>query len=318
MKIKWLRFSCLLAGYNYRLINESSEDSHRILRKYTSAILLVTAVWGVVGYIFTTMFLDANYIFGIFGSIFSMFIVIQIERQIILGKRNRWAGLFRFFIGVSIAILGSLITDQAIFAKDIESIKRKKVDEYIKPLVDSSQAQLKINLIYNDTLIKYYENKISEYEQLPDFIVKDTRNEKTISDSSGRITGKIRETENEAVRNSLKDQIPSLQSKLSELQLKNDALLDSAANIYSQEKDAFLNDTGFLIEMDIFFDEILKVKENWPMLFVWLLFFFILLFIEMFVLVNKWSEKEGDYERLVEFQKEIRVQQLDNLKQKVL
>lgn len=318
MRNKWLKFSCLLTGYNYSLIVESSEDSHRILRKYTSAILLVTAVWGLVGYIFTTMFLDANYIFGIFGSIFSMFIVIQIERQIILGKRNRWAGLFRFFIGISIAILGSLITDQAIFAKDIESIKRKKVDEYIKPLVDSSQAQLKINLTYNDNLVKYYENKINEYEQLPDFIVKDTRNEKTISDSSGRITGKIRETENEAVRNSLKDQIPSFQSKLSELQLKNDALLDSAANIYSQEKDAFLNDTGFLIEMDIFFDEILKVKENWPMLFVWLLFFFILLFIEMFVLVNKWSEKEGDYERLVEFQKEIRVQQLDNLKQKVL
>ena len=103
--------------------------------------------------------------------------------------------------------------------------------------------------------------------------------------------------------NPIKTQIPSLLSKLSEYYKIRDTLKASFANIYAQEKKAFLNDTGFMIDMKIFFDEILNVKKNWPMLFVWLLFFFILLFIEMFVLVNKWLEKEGDYERLVEFQK---------------
>lgn len=318
MRNKWLKFSCLLTGYNYSLIVKSSEDSHRILRKYTSAILLVTAVWGVVGYIFTTMFLDENYIFGILGSIFSIFIVVQIERQIILGKRNIWAGVFRFLIGISIAILGSLITDQAIFKKDIDSIKRTKVDEYIKPMVNSGQAQLMREIISNDSIISYYENKIEEYEDLPDNITLISQGKKIVSSSMGIDSTASKHYDKNEMPNPIKTQIPSLLSKLSEYYKIRDTLKASFANIYAQEKQAFLNDTGFMIDMKIFFDEILNVKKNWPMLFVWLLFFFILLFIEMFVLVNKWSEKEGDYEELVEFQKEIRVQQLNNLKQKVL
>jgi hypothetical protein len=116
MKDFWLKLGCYITGYNYTIIKNSSEASAKTVKKYLSAILIVSILWGFIGYTFAQRYLHASVFMALTVSLVMVIIVIQIERQIILSVgKNRLVPLFRILIGIVMAVIGSVIIDQIIF-----------------------------------------------------------------------------------------------------------------------------------------------------------------------------------------------------------
>lgn len=80
----WLKFGCFLTGHNYNILKNCSEASAKSVKKYTSAILIVSILWGFTGYTFCNRYMHLNKWFSLIGAVIMIFIVIQIEKQIIL------------------------------------------------------------------------------------------------------------------------------------------------------------------------------------------------------------------------------------------
>ena len=76
MRTWWIRFGCFLTGYNYDIMKNSSEASAKSVKKYTSAILIVSIIWGFIGYSFANRYLHLDTKGSIVGAIIMIFIVI--------------------------------------------------------------------------------------------------------------------------------------------------------------------------------------------------------------------------------------------------
>src|SRR5690606_8170535 len=151
----WLKFGCFLTGYNYTILKNSSEASAKSVKKYTSAILIVSILWGFIGYMFSIRYIKTDFIGAISISLVMIFIVIQIERQIILtvGRKNTLAKIFRVAIAFVMAIIGSVIIDQTIFKEDIEKKKVSEIQEDVNSILPAKTEQLDVEIANLDTLI---------------------------------------------------------------------------------------------------------------------------------------------------------------------
>src|SRR5690554_4124175 len=128
-----LKLACFLTGHNYKLVKQSSEHSIKAVKKYLSALLIIILVWAFIGYIFTQRYLHGDVLASVIGACIMVFLVIQIERQIILTRSvSAWAKAFRIFIGIIMAIIGSFILDQIMFKDDIEKHKAENIQIWVK------------------------------------------------------------------------------------------------------------------------------------------------------------------------------------------
>src|SRR5688572_14901021 len=90
MRNKWLFVGCFLTGFNYRILKSSSELSIKRFIRYTSALLIVFLLWSFIGFAFTDRYLKGSSYECLAAIAIMIFLVIQIERQIILSsKANR-------------------------------------------------------------------------------------------------------------------------------------------------------------------------------------------------------------------------------------
>jgi len=116
MENKWIQFGCFLTGYKYEILKGCSEISHRAVKRYTAALIIICTLWAFIGYSFTDKYLKAAWYFSIAGAMLFVLIILQVERQIILsdskGKGKYW---LRAAIALIMAVIGSVIIDQIIF-----------------------------------------------------------------------------------------------------------------------------------------------------------------------------------------------------------
>lgn len=116
------KIGCKLIGWNWEILSTCGEASHRQLRKYMSAIIIMMILWGTIGYCFAENYLNMT---GMLQKSLVSFafivIVLSIERVIILtvGKAPlmKW---MRILLAIAMAMLGSCIFDQLIFRNDIQ------------------------------------------------------------------------------------------------------------------------------------------------------------------------------------------------------
>jgi hypothetical protein len=66
---------------------------------------------------------------GIIAGLIAGFLIFAIERSVILANGNNWITIFRILLGLCVALLGSLITDECLFHDDInQQIEKSKRD----------------------------------------------------------------------------------------------------------------------------------------------------------------------------------------------
>ena len=186
----WLRLGCFLTGWNSKILAQCSEASYKHLKKYTAALLILMILWGFTGFCFAQRYVHAPLWGCILSSVIFITIIVQIERQIILTVGTSKLGVvFRLFIAIIMAFLGSAILDQVIFGEDIKrkmvEITDKQVTELLPvrlKVIDDKLAELqhnidsldRMNLVLNDEIAKnplevkayQYDLVINGYESL--------------------------------------------------------------------------------------------------------------------------------------------------------
>ena len=316
-----LKLGCLLIGYNYGIIRNASEVSAKSVRKYTSAVFIISILWGFIGYSFAARYLKLDAWGASLVSMALIFIVIQIERQIILTVgRNIPAMIFRCFIAIAMALLGALIMDQILFKEDIERHKISSIQSEVNRILPEKTTQLDQEIEgLNSQLAEKEQERlalINEITRNP-FIKGTTREAKNhavrVTDEAGgyrdtierRWDVTIQDIQNPkaALIGTVNSQIETLHKVLNERQAYR---LTMRSEIEADLK----SKTGLLDELEIVKD---LITSSWVALGVWLLLFLFFVSIELFVLAIKWGDQNSEYEKIILQQMNVNLARLQDM-----
>jgi len=306
----WLKFGCFLTGYKYSLVKHSSVASAKTVYKYTSAMMLVSLLWCFIGYYFTQRYLKTGHWGSIAGAIILAFAIIQIERQIILtfGANNK---IIRLRIGLAfvMAIIGSIIVDQLMFAQDIDKKKITTVTDEVTVLLPKRTSELNDQIKSLDTLINSKEKErqdiIQELSQNPTVpIYKETINYR--NDSTGKSVKSGVNIEKSSIVNPKNALVPQIDQQISDLNTQRIQKENLKLNIQGALYKEINEKQGFLDELKVFF----SLFSSIIVVIVWILFLLFFLFIELLVVFSKLGDQKNDYEYMLLHQMKIRIDQL--------
>ena len=324
MKNLWVRFGCFLIGYNYDILRNSSEASAKTVKRYTAALLIISILWGFIGYVFTDRYMHGGSLASLSGAIAFIIIIIQVERQIILTNNpNKTLKFSRGALAVAMAILGSVIIDQIIFKDDIELEKITYTEKRIKKTLESKTEELNSQIKSLDSAIAKNEKErlilIADINKNPTSAIKTTsitlKTEKTtkIDSSTGKpiITEKSIPQTVTSITSISNPNIPlvkgieeSIINSKKDKTKKQEILLNIRPIVEKQ----IMSKVGFLDELNIMFKIITGSRIA---LIVWLLWFIFLFGIEMLILISKSNDKVNDYEKIINHHMDMQIKQID-------
>ncbi len=317
MKDLWLKTGCYITGYNYSLIKNSSEASAKTVKKFLSAILIVSILWAFIGYSFAQRYLHSGITGCILVSLIMVIIVIQVERQIILSVgRNKLVPVFRILLGIVMAIIGSVIIDQIIFKDDVEKGKISNVQNEVNNILPVKTKELDLQIDQIDSAINLKEAErtaiIDEITRKP--FIKSTSSEiKHFQMHNGnKVDTLVRRTDfalND-VANPKAALLPDIADQISKLRAQKSEKENSKINIRQELETELNSKTGFLDELKILFGILLSSPIA---MLVWLMFFLFFMCVEVFVLINKFGEEKNDYDSIILHQKDTRIKMLEKL-----
>lgn len=323
MKNPLLRFGCFLIGYNYSIVKNCSEISVKTVKRYTSALLIICLLWAFIGYSFTNRYLAGNTFISTIGAIIFIFLIIQIERQIILSiNPSRWLYATRTIIAVTMAVIGSVIIDQIIFQQDIELEKITFIEARVNKALDSKTKELRSQIQdLQDAIVKKEverQNYISEIARNPTSIIYSTTStnkiEKnvTIDPTGNNVTTEksipVKVVNSSNVPNPKISMIAPLQQSINDLSIQKSKKESALLNIRPQLEKDISSKVGFLDELEVMFSLITKSTVA---LMIWLIWFILLFGIEILILVSKSGETENDYDRIVKQHMTLQMKKLD-------
>ncbi|HLN54762.1 MAG TPA: DUF4407 domain-containing protein [Bacteroidales bacterium] len=321
MKDLWLKLGCYITGYNYTIIKNSSEASAKTVKKYLSAILIVSILWGFIGYSFAQRYLHTGVGGSILVSLIMIVIVIQIERQIILSMgKNSLVPIFRTLIGIVMAVIGSVIIDQIIFREDVEKVKISNLQAEVNSILPVKTRELDLQISQLDSAILSKEAErtalIDEITKKP-FIKSATSETRHFQMQKNAGNGQMKDTLVKRTDLALNDVVnpktsllPDLEEQISLLRSQKNEKETNKINVRDELEKELGSKTGFLDELKILFSILLS---SWIAMIVWSMFFLFLMSIEVLVLVNKFGEEKTDYESIILHQKDVRIKMLDKL-----
>lgn len=322
----WIRFGCFLTGYNYNILLQSSEVSHKLVKKYTAAILIVGILWSLISFQFAREYLDLGLIGSIVASVIGVIIIVQIERQIILAVKPKpmlkWS---RRILAVVMAILGAVITDSIVFEEDIKRQREEDLGAEIQQVVESRSTEIKRQIEELDGQYAMRDSArlelLLELEKkptikLPSSRVISQKVQKQVFDSTLRtyvrmpVDTLIRVFENESQPNPKIKLLENVDFELSKIRDSRKERSDRLLLLQEDVSSELRENQGFLTEL-IALTKILK-REPWAFVF-WLLLFVFVLMLELLVLAAKASAEDTDYDKIILHQKETRIKTLVNL-----
>ena len=318
MKNWWIKFGCLLTGWNFGILQSCTEASRKQLKKYTSALIILIILWGLIGYLFAKNYVDAPWWGCAITAVVMIIIVLQIERQIILTVgNNKGLAVFRFIIAFIMAIIGSAILDQIIFKDDIEKKMIEIVDRQVNEQLPNRLTVINTKLIELQMEVDSLDRKnielYNEISRRPTI--------ETVSTTTAPMTIKKPNGTDSIVYRTTVSKNPISNPKMKESEMNNQHLekLRIQQEDYTQRKmdaenslrEDLKSKQGFLEELYAIFE---IVKERVIALIFYLILFLFLMSLELFVVFSKIGDKKTDYDLMVEHQLEQKIKTLDKLK----
>lgn len=311
----YLKFCCLLTGVSYPLIRNSSEQSAKNAKKYTGALLIIMLVWFFIGYCFATRYLHLGEMGGIVAGLLMSFIILQVERIIILSHHINLGGkVFRIILGVVMALLGAMIMDQFTFKDDIELRKSQVLSARVEQAIKLSEVDIRRQVTEIDSMLAGANKRLfslSEELQKRPVIVTNYTTGSVTRDSLGNRVNATTQRNTAVAENPLKIEFEFLQEQITELNKKKFELTQSITDLRAKKEQELKEATGLLDEL-VLLKEV--VAESWVGMFVYGLFLFFFLSLELFILIMKMSDKESDYDKLIAHQVDVRSEMLSQLK----
>lgn len=322
----WMRFGCFLTGFNPVLMAQASEASAKAVKRYTAALLIISILWGIIGYIFAEKYLGLGPAGSIVSAIASIVIIIQVERQIILQIRpSGWLKFARLLLALVMATLGAVITDQILFADDIANQRDREIGNEIaetvatrSQLLDEEFTRLQANY---DSLDLKRQDLLSElattpYITLVNYSTQTVMAQEMAYDSVQKkmvpidVPKTMRTPSTSSVENPKWQVVAGIQANQNSITAKLDTITERKLNLATQVEAELRSRTGFLTEL-----EALKALlwDRPASLIVWILFFVFFLSLELLVLISKAGSHETDYEVMVMHQQTMRKRGLADL-----
>lgn len=326
-KIGWgTKFACFLVGWNVDILKECGESSRRTLRKYMSAIIILSIIWGTIGYCFAERYIGLESLIAkLATSAVFVTIIICVERYIILtGKLNGWMKFFRICLAFLMAVLGSTIFDQIIFKNDVEFEKKEYITEKVNSEVPKRNQNIdnELAILQNDidsiSLVNAHLSEEIEKKPATKFSTYETEEVITGQDADGKpIKEKISKRVEHLVSNPLIDQRASNEAILKQYNERKVELQNRKLETEKIVRDEFERaSTGFLQELEILFKQIIFEKPIAGAFYVFLFLFLLLL--EMLVVMSKGGDGDSDYDLVVHHQQRIKAETLKRLEEGLL
>ncbi|WP_143307420.1 DUF4407 domain-containing protein [Chitinophaga vietnamensis] len=325
MKHLWIRFGCFMTGYNYNILRNCSEAAFKSVKKYTAAMLIVCILWFFIGFTFAHRYLSLSLPGCIFAGLLATVIIVQVEKQIVLSTHpGRLLLIFRACLALMMSVLGAVIIDQILFAKDIEIEKISYVSKKVDGLLPSKTEELRRQIATLDTAINKKEqekdNYIQDISKHPTITTTTTATatkrmpERSIT-ASGRDTTIWRTTHENTtasmpVPNPKMALLPAIDSTIGAMRKQKAQKENELLDIKPAIEKAMKESTGFLDELTIM-KQMLSASSI--ALFFWLLWILFFLFIELLVLVSKMGEGANDYEKVVLHHMNLQIRRLEAL-----
>lgn len=312
------KLSCLLIGWNYNILRECSEASHKALRRYVGAVLLLMMIWAFIGFSMASRYFELDTLGAIAVACVFAVVILLIERQIILivGK-NLFITSFRLLLAICMAIIGATVIDQTIFAKDIDA----QLSEIIEQRTDE-QLQYRKQIL--DDKIISFRNELDSLEILSAKLVNDINKKPVIRTTTyhSTPTGQLDSLGNPIMaRGYQQSNIPN--PKISELERVNKRMeslrqdISSTTDNIQTLRDDLVKENkeniGLLTELDVTFSDKV-IFSSWASTLFYFVVFIFFLAIELLVVSGKWSNKSKcDYEALIETRQEKSIKEICSL-----
>lgn len=298
---------CGFIGWNYNLLSQCGEASHRLLKIYSSAVLIIMILWFVIGSVFSQRYIGVTSYWRqlLTGAAFAL-IVYFIERIIILHMGGKGIYAFRTVLAICMAILGAFIFDQMIFRNDLEEAirteERSKIKKEYQEKLTSAHDELAKIKIENDSLN-------AEINLHPYVIQTDV--ETTTSNQVDSLGNKQKQTtiSRRQVPNPLNEQVRFNNDRIQQYQIEimqyRNANIDEEVDIRIKNKK-----TGFLEELKA---SVSVIFETWISTIFYAVMTLVLLCLELFVVSLKFfKSKKCEYDLIVEHQLNAKTIQLQN------
>lgn len=316
---------CFLIGWNKEILSECGEASHRQFRKLLSAICIMMALWGTIGYCFGDRYINIeSTILKALVAMMFMLIVLCVERVIILtvGKA-RLMTLMRVMLALCMAVLGSCIFDQIIFSNDIRQAIQERREDVIKETIlkrmsifDNDEKRItqemdslnKATIALGDELMKKPTIKsvnVSTQEQVVG--VDENGNPKKVRN---------RNTEIVNIANPLAEQLKSNNSQIEIYQNQLEQLRQDKKDIAKKVTDEVsTRPLGFIEELEA---TLSVVSKSVVSLVFYIVLFCFLTFLELFVLTIKMGDTKCDYDLIVENQLRLKKTLMEQTSQSLI
>src|SRR5690606_26826048 len=239
-KSLYLRFCCFLTGLSYPLTRISSEQSAKNDKKYMGALLIIMLVWIFIGFCFAMKYLHMGIAGGIIGRMLMSFIILQIERIIILSRHISWGGkVFRFILGLVMAILGAMIMDQFTFQDDINKQKKLGLEREVKEATNEREKDIRFQLSEIDTILNNANARllvVSEELRKNPVIVSKRPTTTTERDSMNRVVTTVTAIETVISENPLQGDFDFLKKQIDDFNTKKNKLNENLAKLEEETR----------------------------------------------------------------------------------
>ena len=316
----WIKLGCKLTGWSSSVLSQCSEASKTQLSKYTSALLILMIVWSITGFCFAQRYIGLPIWGCILVSLVFVTIVVMIERQILLALHpTKKLATFRLVIAIIIAIVGSSIFDQTMFGKDIDkqmadTIELQTVD-LTQKRVSNIDSKLMAFQIEKDSLNKVNSELQADVNAHPWII------QKSVTNSQDRlvVNGKIKVVNNPSVTtnqvaNPKQIAIAANNEKIKQIVLQENDLNKKKLTVEEDTRKECQANVGFLEELEAMVS-IVTTRTVAGIFYV--IFFLLLMSLELFVVTSKMGDEECDYELAIKGAERVKMAQFNSAFSKV-
>ena len=316
----WIKLGCKLTGWSSSVLSQCSEASKTQLSKYTSALLILMIVWSITGFCFAQRYIGLPIWGCILVSLVFVTIVVMIERQILLALHpTKKLATFRLVIAIIMAIVGSSIFDQTMFGKDIDkqmadTIELQTVD-LTQKRVSNIDSKLMAFQIEKDSLNKVNSELQADVNAHPWII------QKSVTNSQDRlvVNGKIKVVNNPSVTtnqvaNPKQIAIAANNEKIKQIVLQENDLNKKKLTVEEDTRKECQANVGFLEELEAMVS-IVTTRTVAGIFYV--IFFLLLMSLELFVVTSKMGDEECDYELAIKGAERVKMAHFNSAFSKV-
>ena len=277
--------------------------------------MILILIWSVTGFCFAQRYIGLPVWGCCLVSLFFITIVIMIERQIILTTEKSLSMLaFRAVIALVMAIVGSTIFDQTMFGKDIDKQMANTIEVQVAELttqrvhtIDEKLAALKTE---SDSITAINSLLQEDVNKNP-FIIQTSRtsasNKVLMPDGSFKTVSNPSVTKSE-VPNPKLTQIETNNKKLAQISEQEQKWTEKKQTMEEDVRKECKESDGFLEQLEAMW----SIISNRPRAGAfYVVFFFLLMSLELFVVVSKTVDKECDYEAAIKGAQKIRGSQFN-------